>query len=246
MAEKVKRLGVYREVGYLYYVDRQGDVSRAKMARGGGVGSKPEKVRRVGVKKTPGYLYFLDKNGDISRAKMVNVTDPPRQIAVALPSALPPGILGATIERLRWQEQTRRFVFLSYSHKDSKVVSSFNSYLKAKGINAWFDKKQLKGGQDWEQEIKKAIGSCVLFVTFLSHNSVSSKGFFQSEAKLAQKAWEKIPEGRPYIIPVMIEEGVPLPESLGKIHVVPFQSPLKSKRELLEAIKYHLESSLGG
>ncbi|MBW2999623.1 hypothetical protein KY339_03020 [Candidatus Woesearchaeota archaeon] len=35
MAEKVKKVGVVREKGYLYYIDKQGDISRAKMARGG-------------------------------------------------------------------------------------------------------------------------------------------------------------------------------------------------------------------
>lgn len=35
MAEKVTKVGVKREKGYLYYIDKQGDVSCAKMKRGG-------------------------------------------------------------------------------------------------------------------------------------------------------------------------------------------------------------------
>ncbi len=72
MAEKVAKAGVKREDGFLYYIDKQGDVSRAKMARGGKKGGKTEKVAKVGVKKQAGFLYFLDKKGDVSRAKMVN------------------------------------------------------------------------------------------------------------------------------------------------------------------------------
>jgi len=34
MGAKVKKVGIKREKGYLYYVDKQGDVSRAKMSRG--------------------------------------------------------------------------------------------------------------------------------------------------------------------------------------------------------------------
>ncbi|MCS7228145.1 MAG: hypothetical protein NZ839_04190 [Endomicrobia bacterium] len=71
MAEKVAKVGVKKEEGYLYFVDKDGDVSRVKMARGGKKGGKPQKVAKVGVKKEEGYLYFIDKNGDISRAKMV-------------------------------------------------------------------------------------------------------------------------------------------------------------------------------
>lgn len=32
--EKVVKVGVKKEAGYLYFVDKQGDISRAKMARG--------------------------------------------------------------------------------------------------------------------------------------------------------------------------------------------------------------------
>ena len=71
MAEKVAKAGVKRAEGFLYFIDKAGDVSRAKMARGGKKGGKREKVKKVGVKKQDGYLYFLDKAGDVSRAKMV-------------------------------------------------------------------------------------------------------------------------------------------------------------------------------
>ena len=72
MGEKVQKVGVKREDGFLYYIDKAGDVARAKMARGGKKGGKPQKVTKVGVKKEPGFLYYLDKAGDIGRAKMVN------------------------------------------------------------------------------------------------------------------------------------------------------------------------------
>ena len=70
MSEKVAKAGIKREKGYLYYLDKQGDVSRAKMARGGKKGGAPTKVVKVGVKRKPGYLYFIDKQGDVSAAKM--------------------------------------------------------------------------------------------------------------------------------------------------------------------------------
>ena len=72
MAQKVAKVGVKKASGYLYFVDKKGNISRAKMARGGGKKgkSKPEEVAKVGVKKESGYLYFVDKSGDVSRAKM--------------------------------------------------------------------------------------------------------------------------------------------------------------------------------
>jgi len=73
MAEKVAKVGVKKARGYLYFVDRRGNVGRAKMSRGGGRKGrqKQQVVAKVGVKKKAGYLYFIDKRGDISRAKMV-------------------------------------------------------------------------------------------------------------------------------------------------------------------------------
>ena len=70
MAEKSVKLGIKREKGYLYYIDKQGDVSCAKMARGNKKGGSPKKVAKVGIKRKEGYLYFLDKKGDVSAAKM--------------------------------------------------------------------------------------------------------------------------------------------------------------------------------
>ena len=70
MAEKVKTCGVKKESGYLYYLDKQGDVSRSKMARAGKGGGNAEKVVTAGVTRESGFLYFIDKDGDVSRAKM--------------------------------------------------------------------------------------------------------------------------------------------------------------------------------
>ena len=73
MAQKVAKVGVKKQKGYLYFIDRKGNVARAKMARGGRKKGrqKQDVVAKVGVKKEVGYLYFIDKQGDISRAKMV-------------------------------------------------------------------------------------------------------------------------------------------------------------------------------
>ena len=72
MAEKVAKVGVRKQSGYLYFVDKHGNVSRAKMSRGGRKKGKAkvEMVAKAGVRKKSGYLYFVDKHGDISCAKM--------------------------------------------------------------------------------------------------------------------------------------------------------------------------------
>ena len=70
MADKVMKLGIKRQKGYLYFIDKKGDVSCAKMARGKSKGGNPKKVAKCCIKRKEGYLYFLDKKGDVSCAKM--------------------------------------------------------------------------------------------------------------------------------------------------------------------------------
>jgi hypothetical protein len=70
MAQKVVKLGIKRQKGYLYYLDKRGNVSCAKMARGKKKGGSPKMVAKCGIKRKEGYLYFVDKKGDVSCAKM--------------------------------------------------------------------------------------------------------------------------------------------------------------------------------
>ena len=44
MADKVKKVGIKKEKGYLYYLDKNGDVRRSKMARGNLQGGSAEVV----------------------------------------------------------------------------------------------------------------------------------------------------------------------------------------------------------
>lgn len=72
MAELVKKCGVKKEEGFLYFVDKAGDISCAKASRGNKKGGKVKKVMKAGVAKEKGYLYYVDKNGDVSRSPMRN------------------------------------------------------------------------------------------------------------------------------------------------------------------------------
>ncbi len=48
MAQKVLKCGIKKEPGYLYFIDKDGDIARAKMARGG----KKKKAAKKSAKKT--------------------------------------------------------------------------------------------------------------------------------------------------------------------------------------------------
>ena len=51
MAQKVAKVGVKKQPGYLYFVDKNGDISRAKMARGSTKKKKKKTTKAKGKKK---------------------------------------------------------------------------------------------------------------------------------------------------------------------------------------------------
>jgi len=89
MATKVARAGVERESGWLYYLDKQGHVSRVRMARGGGKvkKTKPQVVAKVGVEREDGFLYFIDRDGDVSRVKMARAGRRRKKVTSRRPAA---------------------------------------------------------------------------------------------------------------------------------------------------------------
>lgn len=71
MGQKVYKAGVKKQKGYLYFLDKKGNVARQVMARGGKKSrKKPEVLVKAGVKREEGYLYYIDKQGDVARSKM--------------------------------------------------------------------------------------------------------------------------------------------------------------------------------
>ena len=60
---KVKKVGIEKKRGHLYFIDKEGDIST--VARG-----ETKKVAQVGIEREEGFYYFIDKEGDISRARM--------------------------------------------------------------------------------------------------------------------------------------------------------------------------------
>ncbi|MBN2880728.1 hypothetical protein JXM83_01625 [Candidatus Woesearchaeota archaeon] len=72
MAGKVvAKLGVERESGFLYFIDKSGDVARAPMKRGNSkANGKKQVVAKAGVTRKKGFMYYLDKSGNVCEVSM--------------------------------------------------------------------------------------------------------------------------------------------------------------------------------
>jgi hypothetical protein len=114
----------------------------------------------------------------------------------------------------------QNLIFLSYASTDRDAVLRFHDDLARAGYNVWMDKHRLKGGQNWDFEIKKALQKAVIIVVFLSRNSVDRRGYAQREIKIAlDQANDRLVDDI-YLIPLLLEADVPIPDQLSRIQVI--------------------------
>jgi TolB-like protein/Flp pilus assembly protein TadD len=97
-------------------------------------------------------------------------------------------------------------IFLSHSSNDRPVVSEIYKRLLSDGYKPWIDKEDLLGGQEWEQEIVKAVRDSDIVIICLSRNSVNKRGYVQREIKFALDRVDEQPQGVIFLIPLRLDE----------------------------------------
>jgi hypothetical protein len=97
-------------------------------------------------------------------------------------------------------------VFLCHASADKPQVRELYRYLRKRGIRPWLDEIDLMGGQEWEEEIQKALESCDVVIICLTRHSVSQEGYNQREMRFALDKALNMPPGRIFLIPVRLEE----------------------------------------
>ncbi|WP_404478359.1 TIR domain-containing protein [Novosphingobium sp. BL-52-GroH] len=108
-------------------------------------------------------------------------------------------------------------IFLSYTTADRPRVAPWYDFLKRQGFNAWMDKEQLIGGQQWDYEIRRALNSAALIVIFISNHSVNRRGYVQREIRLALTKLEEKLASDIYIVPVLLDTDAARPELLSDL-----------------------------
>jgi hypothetical protein len=108
-------------------------------------------------------------------------------------------------------------VFLCHATEDKAEVRKLYKRLRLSGFAPWLDEEDLVPGQDWKAAISLALSDSAAVLVCLSSNTVSKTGYVQKEIKYALDRAEEMPEGRIYIIPVMLEM-CKIPERLSPYH----------------------------
>jgi TolB-like protein/Tfp pilus assembly protein PilF len=100
-----------------------------------------------------------------------------------------------------------RAVFLSYASEDGAVAERVATGLRAAGIEVWFDRSELRGGDAWDRQIRKQIHDCALFIPIISaHSQGRLEGYFRREWKLAADRTHDMAEEKAFLVPVVIDD----------------------------------------
>src|SRR5277367_3277915 len=98
-------------------------------------------------------------------------------------------------------------VFLSYASQDAQAAQKICEALRAAGIQVWFDQSELRGGDAWDQSIRKQIKTCALFIPVISHATHDRReGYFRLEWKLAVDRCHLMDADMAFLLPVVIDD----------------------------------------
>ena len=114
-------------------------------------------------------------------------------------------------------------VFLSYASEDADAATRICEALRAAGVEVWFDRSELRGGDAWDLQIKKQIHDCALFIPLISSNTNSRvEGYFRREWNLAKRRLLDRADDAAFLLPVVIdgtrESDARVPEEFFRAH----------------------------
>lgn len=106
-------------------------------------------------------------------------------------------------------------IFISYAREDEKVAMKLHARLRNQGLTPWIDKEGIPVGTEWERVIRTTIAKSDFIVVCLSRRSLSKRGFFQREIRLALDCYNSMPLGQALLMPVRLED-CDVPEELAR------------------------------
>jgi len=109
-------------------------------------------------------------------------------------------------------------VFISYAHEDQDYAKKLYYDLRNRGVDAWIDIEDLLPGENWKYTINQTIKNCTHFLALLSFNSINKKGFVQKELKTAINLLDEIPDNEIYLIPIRLDDCIPVNELLHNLN----------------------------
>lgn len=136
--------------------------------------------------------------------------------------------------------ENKPLIFISYASPDRDRVLPFFEWSEEQGLNVWIDCRRLKAGQNWDIEINRALSKATFVIAFVSNLSFDRRGYLQRELKIAlDKLKEKLIDDI-YLIPVLLDDDVQIPEELKGMQCVRASEP-QCREQIIEALQYQME-----
>jgi TolB-like protein len=118
--------------------------------------------------------------------------------------------------------ESTKAIFLSYASQDTDAARRIGDALRQAGLEVWFDQSELRGGDAWDEMIRRQIAECALFVPIISAATAARlEGYFRLEWTLADQRTQRMARTKTFIVPVCIdstsESGSEVPESFIRV-----------------------------
>jgi TolB-like protein/Flp pilus assembly protein TadD len=111
---------------------------------------------------------------------------------------------------------------VSYASQDAEPAQKICEALRAAGIEVFLDQSELRGGDVWDQKIRREIHDCALFIPVISANTASRhEGYFRLEWDLADQRSHMMARSRVFVVPVCLDAttqvAADVPESFQRV-----------------------------
>jgi TolB-like protein len=113
-------------------------------------------------------------------------------------------------------------IFLSYASQDADAARRIGDALREAGLEVWLDQSELRGGDAWDEMIRRQIAECALFIPIISATTAARlEGYFRLEWTLADQRTQRMARTKTFIVPVCVdatlESGSDVPESFVRV-----------------------------
>jgi len=111
--------------------------------------------------------------------------------------------------------ESAKAIFVSYASQDAAAAKRICDALGAAGLEVWFDRSELRGGDAWDASIRRQIKECALFMPIISTNTQErGEGYFRLEWKLAIERSHLMADDQAFLVPVVIDD---TPEATARV-----------------------------
>ena len=139
----------------------------------------------------------------------------------------------------RWREkhpaEEGAAVFISYAREDQDIAKRLSELFDKSGVKVWFDRKQLRSGEQWNDEIQAGIQGCAVFIPVISRHST------RAELRFVQQEWSMAANMEVKRICPLLTDLTALPQFFAASHA----RPLGEIEDLVRDVKQFLDRPLG-